>query len=161
MNSEKIKLIISKFSDKVDFSDEDEVLLVKDVSSWFQIADFLKNDKDLVLDYLMCITAYDTGDSNNFGLAYNLHSTKLKHSLEIRLEFVDGTEIHSIESLWKAADWHEREAFDMMGVKIINHPDMKRILLPEDWEGYPLRKNYETPEYYNGMPVPKDKSYWE
>ena len=49
----------------------------------------------------------------------------------------------------------------MMGVKIVDHPDMKRILLPEDWEGYPLRKDYKTPEYYNGMPVPKDKSYWE
>ena len=109
----------------------------------------------------MCITSYDLGDSKTFGLAYNFHSTKLNHYIEVRIEFSDGTEIKSVESLWRAADWHEREAFDMMGVKIIDHPDMKRILLPEDWEGYPLRKDYKTPEYYNGMPVPKDKSYWE
>tara|TARA_B100000700_G_C14376542_1_gene548489 strand:- start:66 stop:551 length:486 start_codon:yes stop_codon:yes gene_type:complete len=161
MNVEKIKLITSKFNDKVEFNKEENVLLIKDIASWFDIAKFLKNEKKLFFDYLMCITSYDTGDSANFGLAYNFHSMKLNHTLEVRIEFSDGTEIKSIESLWKAADWHEREAFDMMGIVIVDHPDMKRILLPEDWEGYPLRKDYKTPDYYNGMPVPKDKSYWE
>jgi len=109
----------------------------------------------------MCISSYDLVDNNRIGLAYNFHSTKLKQYIEIRIEFEHTTEIESIESIWKAADWHEREAYDMMGVKFSNHPDLKRILLPEDWEGYPLRKDYKTPDYYNGMPVPKDKSYWE
>tara|TARA_B100001094_G_C18059839_1_gene734482 strand:- start:239 stop:727 length:489 start_codon:yes stop_codon:yes gene_type:complete len=161
IDASKIDIIIKKFNDKIEFLEEDKVLLVKDILEWFEIAKFLKNDEQLNFDYLMCITSYDTGDSKNFGLAYNFNSTKLKHSVEVRLEFVDGTEVKSIESLWKAADWHEREAFDMMGITIVNHPDMKRILLPHDWEGYPLRKDYKTPDYYNGMPVPKDKSYWE
>ena len=161
IDASKIDIIIRKFNDKIEFLEEDKVLLVKDILEWFEIAKFLKNDEQLNFDYLMCITSYDTGDSKNFGLAYNFNSTKLKHSVEVRLEFVDGTEVKSIESLWKAADWHEREAFDMMGITIVNHPDMKRILLPHDWEGYPLRKDYKTPDYYNGMPVPKDKSYWE
>ena len=161
MKSTDIKLKLEKFSEKVESLEAENVFLVKDISSWFEIAKFLKNDKELLFDYLMCITAYDLGDSKNFGIAYNFHSTKLKHSVEMRLEFQDGTEVKSVESLWKAADWHEREAFDMMGVTIVDHPDMKRILLPHDWEGYPLRKDYKTPDYYNGMPVPKDKSYWE
>ena len=161
IDASKIDIIIRRFNDKIEFLEEDKVLLVKDILEWFEIAKFLKNDEQLNFDYLMCITSYDTGDSKNFGLAYNFNSTKLKHSVEVRLEFADGTEVKSIESLWKAADWHEREAFDMMGITIVNHPDMKRILLPHDWEGYPLRKDYKTPDYYNGMPVPKDKSYWE
>ena len=70
-------------------------------------------------------------------------------------------EIPSVSDIWKTANWHEREAFDLVGLKFTNHPDMKRILLPKDWEGHPLRKDYETPDFYNGMPVPKDKSYWE
>ena len=66
-----------------------------------------------------------------------------------------------MESIWKTADWHEREAYDMMGIKFSNHPDMKRILLPEDWEGYPLKKDYKVADYYHGMHIPKDKTDWE
>ena len=66
-----------------------------------------------------------------------------------------------VTDLWGSADWHEREAYDMMGVKFENHPNFKRILLADDWEGHPLRKDYDTPDYYRGMPVPKDKTYWE
>ena len=77
------------------------------------------------------------------------------------MEVDSETEIPSIAEIWRTADWHEREAYDLFGIKFSNHPDLKRILLPEDWEGHPLRKDYKTPEYYNGMPVPKDKSYWE
>ena len=71
------------------------------------------------------------------------------------------TEVPSVESLWKTADWHEREAYDMMGIKFSGHPDMKRILLPHDWEGHPLKKDYEVADYYHGMYIPKDKTSWE
>ena len=155
-----MKILINKFKDSIKNIENSTALLV-DVEKWKEISHFIKNDKDLDFDYLMSISSYDLGDSTIFGVAYNFYSTKLKHYLEIRIEIDESKEIESISNLWRAADWHEREAFDMMGLKFINHPYMKRILLPEDWEGYPLRKDYKTPDYYNGMPVPKDKSYWE
>ena len=81
--------------------------------------------------------------------------------MEVRVESEDGTSIPSVVRLWKTANWHEREAYDMMGIQFEDHPDLTRILLSEDWEGHPLRKNFEEPDYYHGMPVPKDKTYWE
>ncbi len=154
-------IIINKFKEDVKISDSNNVLYIERIENWLDISKFLHTDVNLKFDYLMSISSYDLGDSVKFGLAYNFYSTELKHYLEVRLEFNLETKISSVESIWKAADWHEREAFDMMGVVFEGHPDMKRILLPEDWEGHPLKKDYKTPEYYNGMPVPKDKSYWE
>ena len=109
----------------------------------------------------MCITALDNGDSKNFTIAYNFHSNKYNHSVEIRVLVTDEEEVPSLANIWKTADWHEREAYDMMGIKFYGHPDLKRILLPEDWEGFPLRKDYKVADYYHGVPIPKDKSYWE
>ena len=153
-------ILLKKFKDKINHIENSNAYIV-DLNSWKDISEFIKNDERMLFDYLKCISAYDLGESKIFGVAYNFYSTKLKQYLEVRIEVDDSQEIESIAHLWRSADWHEREAYDMIGVKFKNHPDMKRILLPEDWEGYPLRKDYKTPEYYNGMPVPKDKSYWE
>ena len=155
-----IEIIIDKFKNKINKIDDSEALLV-DADSWKEVSKFIKNDKEMKFDYLMSISSYDKEEGDLYGVAYNFYSTTLKHYLEIRIEVSSEQEIESVAHLWRTADWHEREAYDMMGIKFINHPDMKRILLPEDWEGYPLRKDYKTPNYYNGMPVPKDKSYWE
>ena len=75
-------------------------------------------------------------------------------ALKVYLERSDKAKIASICDLYKAANWHERETFDMYGIQFENHPDHRRILCPDDWVGYPLRKDYATPDYYNGMPVP-------
>ena len=148
--------LMKKFGEKITLLENGSIVVEPDI--WKEISEFLKKND---FDYLMCITAYDLEIDNKLGLAYNFYSTKLKKYQEIRLEFDLNTEIESVVNIWKTADWHEREAFDLMGIKFINHPDMKRILLPEDWEGHPLRKDYKEPDFYNGMPVPKDKSYWE
>tara|TARA_Y100001970_G_scaffold148639_1_gene182565 strand:+ start:142 stop:723 length:582 start_codon:yes stop_codon:yes gene_type:complete len=155
-----VKKIVDKFKATVSFSDEHNCLFIENVSEWDKVSDYLNGNKYLKFDYLMCLTAYDL-TNNKLGVAYNFYSTLLKHYLEVRLEFDSDVEIQSVSSLWGTADWHEREAYDLMGVKFVNHPDLKRILLPHDWEGHPLRKDYEQPDFYNGMPVPKDKTYWE
>ena len=140
---------------------EDKTVISVSPKNWSEISSILKNESKLNFDYLMCISAYDKGDNKVYGAAYNIFSTINNHYLEVRVEAEDGASIPSVTGLWKAADWHEREAYDMMGLKFEGHPDLKRILLSDDWEGYPLRKNYKEPDYYHGVPVPKDKSYWD
>ena len=157
--SDIYKIIESKFSDTTELVD-DRFIKVSN-SNWHDIALLLKDHSKLKFDYLMCISSYDVGDKKKYGAAYNFKSTSLDHYLEIRIEVNDEESIPTISDLWGSADWHEREAYDMMGIKFENHPNFKRILLADDWEGYPLRKDYDTPDYYRGMPVPKDKTYWE
>ncbi|MAR30284.1 MAG: NADH-quinone oxidoreductase subunit C [Candidatus Marinimicrobia bacterium] len=158
-------IVEESVSDKVEESDrllfdEDSQSIMVDYSIWLDVAKELKGNKDLNFDYLMCIASYDLG-SDRLGLAYNLYSNHLKHSLEVKIEFESSVEVPSVASVWRTADWHEREAYDMMGTLFSGHPDMRRILLASDWEGHPLRKDYKEPDYYRGVPVPKDKTAWE
>jgi len=157
---EIVALLDTKASGKASVIEGKTVISVSP-ENWSEISSVLKNESKLNFDYLMCISAYDKGDSKVYGAAYNFYSTVNNHYLEVRVEAEDGTSIPSVVELWKTADWHEREAYDMMGLKFEGHPDLKRILLSEDWEGYPLRKDYKEPDYYHGVPVPKDKSYWD
>ena len=155
-----VKLIESKVPEKSSLIEGREALNVLP-DNWVEVSTLLKNESQLNFDYLMCITSYDKGDNKIYGVAYNLFSMSKNHYLEVRVETEDGISIPSVVGLWKTANWHEREAFDMMGIKFEGHPNLKRILLSDDWEGHPLRKNFKEPDYYHGMPVPKDKSYWE
>ena len=157
---EIVVLLDTKASGKASVIEGKTVISVSP-ENWSEISSVLKNESKLNFDYLMCISAYDKGDNKVYGAAYNFYSTVNNHYLEVRVEAEDGTSIPSVVELWRAADWHEREAYDMMGLKFEGHPDLKRILLSDDWEGYPLRKNYKEPDYYHGVPVPKDKSYWD
>ena len=159
MQVNDILAVLQKIDSNISIDENNGCLLVNP-ATWSDIAKELKQNKNLDFDYLMCITSYDLG-SSKLGLAYNLYSNKIKHDVEIKIEFDQGVEVPSVALIWRTADWHEREAYDMMGVLFDGHPDMRRILLSSDWEGYPLRKDYEQPDYYRGLPVPKDKTAWE
>ncbi|MEI7903841.1 MAG: NADH-quinone oxidoreductase subunit C [Candidatus Firestonebacteria bacterium] len=109
----------------------------------------LKNNKDFDFDYVMCISGVDLKDK--LQAVYHLYSLKRKHKLEIKTE-LDAVkpEVDSVSSLWQGADWHEREAYDMFGIVFKGHPNLTRILTAEDFEGYPLRKDYEgKPDNYD------------
>ena len=155
-----VKFIESKAAGQSSRIEGKEALIVSP-DNWIEISTLLKNESDLDFDYLMCISSYDKGDGKIYGVAYNLFSTTKNHYLEVRVETEEYKSIPSVVSLWQTANWHEREAYDMMGIQFEGHPNLKRILLSDDWEGHPLRKNFKEPDYYHGMPVPKDKSYWE
>jgi len=120
---------------------------------WRALAEFLRNDAELEFDWLGCLTAVDYIADNQLAVIYDLYSTKHKHWFAVKV-MTDraNPRIHSVMDIWPAADWHEREAFDMTGILFEGHTDLRRILLPEDWVGYPLRKDYVFPREYHGIP---------
>jgi NADH-quinone oxidoreductase subunit C len=114
---------------------------------------FLRDETGLEFDYPSCLSGLDLGE--NLGVVYNLYSLKEKHRITIKVEVPKDTpDVPRCEMVWRSFDWHEMEAYDLIGVKFIGHHNMQRILLPDDWEGHPLRKDYVQPEIYHGMKVP-------
>ena len=130
-------------------------------NNWYQIATWLKSESTLLFDSLQCQSGFDLGN-NVLESRYNLHSMKFDHYTEIRIQVTkDRPIIPSVEKIWRISDWFERETFDMFGIEFEGHRDLRRILLPEDWEGWPLRKDYEVQETYHGIVIPKMKEGWE
>ena len=115
---------------------------------------FLRDDADCLFDSLMCLSGVDY-TKGVLGVVYHLCSMTKRHKITLKAEVpVAAAEIPSVASVWPTADWHEREAYDMFGIVFTGHPDLRRILLPEDYPGYPLRKDFKVPEFYQGMKVP-------
>jgi NADH-quinone oxidoreductase subunit C len=126
----------------------------------FEISKFLKQNSELAFDSLMCLSGMDYGADSNLGVVYSLYSMKNKHRITLRVDLPrDNPKVPSVETIWRTADWHEREAYDLFGIHFEGHPDLRRILCPDDWEGYPLRKDYIVQEYYHGIRVPYQEDW--
>lgn len=129
---------------------------------WPAIATFLRDDQRLQFNMLRCISALDLLADNKLACVYDLlhipmdRPSELKtHTHEFAVRVVtdrDAPVIPSVAQIWAAADWHEREAYDLMGIEFSDHPDPRRILCPDDWVGHPLRKDYDFPLEYQGIP---------
>ncbi|MEW5819290.1 MAG: NADH-quinone oxidoreductase subunit C [Cyanobacteriota bacterium] len=105
--------------------------------------ELLKNNKDMKFDLLVSISGVDKPDENSIESVYHLFSTEYHHKVVVKAKAPrDNPVVPSVTNLWITADWHERETFDLLGIKYDNHPNMKRLLMPDDWIGYPLRKDY-------------------
>ncbi len=119
------------------------------------ICDLLWRNPQTYFDSLSCLTAIDLGpESGQMEVIYTLYSIPFHVTLLLRV-VVDRQqpEVPSLTGIWKTADWHEREAFDLLGVQFLGHPNLTRILLPADWQGHPLRKDYVEQERYHGIQV--------
>jgi NADH-quinone oxidoreductase subunit C len=107
-----------------------------------QLSDCMKKNPALYLDYLFCVTGVDW--TTHYTVVYHLTSTVHKHSLVVKAKIDDHTNpaIDTVYHYWRTAEFHEREIYDLLGIRFNNHPDLRRILLEDDWKGYPLRKDY-------------------
>ncbi|GBE04913.1 MAG TPA: NADH-quinone oxidoreductase subunit C [Nitrospirae bacterium] len=128
--------------DVTNFRDQVSVSVKRDRIS--DICRYLIDDPDISMDFLSDLCGVDYPERRlRFEVVYNLCSLKYKHRIRIKaLIPEDDPSIDSVVPLWSGANWHEREACDMFGIVFNGHPDLRRILMPEDWEGYPLRKDY-------------------
>jgi len=116
------------------------------------VARFLKDDPRLRMDFLMAISGIDWKDK--LGVVYHFFSYPFRHrfGLKVGAPYED-PHVPSLEGLYKTALWQEREAFDLYGVIFDGHPDLRRVLMPEDWIGHPMRKDYKEPPDYRGIPT--------
>ena len=125
-----------------DTSDQIEVILIKE-NQLLQASELLKNNEESSFNLLVSVSGVDSLKDNMLESVYHLYSTKHNHKLVVKVRVRrENPSIPSVSSIWKTADWHERETYDLMGINYTGHPNLKRILLPIDWIGHPLRKDY-------------------
>ena len=119
-----------------------------------EMMSFLRDDPRLKFDFLLSISCVDYPKDNLIRVVYHLDSTIHRHTIALKTDVPrDKPVVRSVLGIWKAADWHEREGWDLMGVTFDGHPNLTRLLMPEDWEGHPLRKDYQQPAFYHGVPT--------
>jgi len=151
---EKIK---AKFGDAVselNAENIDPFVVVTQADRLPELAAFLRDDSDLNFASLMCLSGVD--DGTTLGVVYNLCSMGKKHRFTIKVQGLEreAPRVPTVQDIWPTANWHEREAYDMFGITFEGHPDLRRILCPDDWEGWPLRKDYTVQEFWHGIRVP-------
>lgn len=156
MDSDQIaKMIEEKFPGEVTgttaFAGQVGVMVRKERIQ--DICRFLHDEPSLRMDHLADLTAVDystyAGDPGpRFEVVYNLISTTFRHRIRLKARLPeDNPRIDTVTPVWQTANWHERETYDLMGIIFHGHPDLRRILLPDDWEGHPLRKEYPLKGY--------------
>ena len=122
--------------------------------NWRELAEFLLREPTLRFDWLQSLSGVDYVADDRMACVYDLWSFDLRHSFAVKVFSPrDNPQIPSIADLWPAADWQEREAYDMFGIMFPGHRDLRRILCADDWEGFPLRKDYVFPREYHGIPA--------
>ncbi|WP_426671744.1 NADH-quinone oxidoreductase subunit C [Mucilaginibacter sp. McL0603] len=156
-------LLIEKFGEGVVVGEETTGLQPALLIDPDRIADVcleLRDNPQTYFDFLSCLSGVDYGvEAGRFGVVYHLASIPFQTQLTLKISKENGRDLENlpsfptISSVYRAADWHEREAFDMEGIFFEGHPDLRRILLPDDWDGYPLRKDYKTAEFYKGIKI--------
>ena len=148
------QILINKFTDRItSFSVEPPEYYIRinpqDVP---EIISFLKNEPAFRMDYLSLISGVDWLNENKMEVVYHLFSISQHHNVAVHV-YLDRSNpvVPTISHLYGAANWHERETYDLLGIQFEGHPDLRRILLPDDWDGYPLRKDYKFPDEYHGV----------
>ncbi|MGA9269196.1 MAG: NADH-quinone oxidoreductase subunit C [Lutimonas sp.] len=145
MTNQEIQETISTWKEGLEFSEEESEFLnlTVDKEDLREISLKLRDTPELDFDYLFCLTGIDWGEE--LGVIYHLESIDKNHSMVIKVKTSDRENpmLDTVCDIWRTAEFHEMEVFDFFGIRFKGHPNMKRLFLPPEWEGYPLRKDYE------------------
>ncbi len=151
MSDEELKIKITELLPSATFEEGGDPIAIGflninvEANDWLPFAKQLRNEQALFFDYLFCLTCIDW--ITHLTMVYHLSSTKYRHNIVIKIK-LDRTnpEIESVSEIWRTADFHEREVYEMFGVNFLNHPDLRLLILPDGWEGKnPMRKDFEDP----------------
>lgn len=145
MTIENLKNKIAQWEPTAEFSEDGTQFLnvIITPAKLLELANKLRFESDMLFDYMFCLTCVDFPE--HFMMVYHLRSLENNHEvvLKVRIEDKEKPKVDTLCTIWRTAEFHEREVYDLFGVVFNNHPDLRRILLDEDWVGYPLRKDYE------------------
>jgi NADH/F420H2 dehydrogenase subunit C len=145
MTNEALQKLINDWIPELEFSEEESQFLNITVTpeNLHQLMSDLKSNKETRFDYLFCLSGVDW--QPELGVVYHLESTTHRHIIVVKVKTVDreNPTLDTVCDIWKTAEFHEREVYDFFGIKFNNHPNLKRLFLTEEWEGFPLRKDYE------------------
>jgi len=145
MEIDALKIQLTELLPSVTFEEGGEWLNVHvEPNDWKPFATKLKASAELYFDYLFCLTCVDW--KTHLTMVYHLSSTKHRHTIVVKCKLDRTTPVvETVCDIWRTAEFHEREVFEMFGVEFKNHPDLRKLILPADWVGFPLRKDYEDP----------------
>jgi NADH-quinone oxidoreductase subunit C len=144
MSNEEIKEFFTGAQPEATFDETGEWLnILVPVAGWKGLAQKLR-DSVFQFDYLFCLTCIDW--KTHLTVVYHFSSTTYRHTIVVKAN-LDGAnpEIETVSDIWRTAEFHEREVYDLFGVNFLGHPDLRRLILTDDFEGYPLRKDFEDP----------------
>ncbi|HLG19451.1 MAG TPA: NADH-quinone oxidoreductase subunit C [Bdellovibrionota bacterium] len=120
-----------------------------------EVAGFCRDSEQLEFDFLRSIAGVDYKEE--LELVYLLFSYTHRHEFKLKVRVPrENPEVPSVEGIWPAANWHEREQYDLLGFQFSGHSDLRRIMLPDDWEGHPLRKDYKERDSYRGVSTTRE-----
>jgi len=146
MTNEELKIKITELLPAATFEEGGEWINVNVApQNWLSIAQQLRSNEDLFFDYLFCLTCIDW--KTHLTMVYHLSSTRYRHNMVVKAKLDrNKPEIETVSHIWRTAEFHEREVYEMFGVNFLNHPDLRLLILPDGWEGKnPLRKDFEDP----------------
>ncbi len=144
MNVEELKIKLTELLPAAAYEEGGQWLTINiEPAEWLTFAKQLRNDISLNFNFLFCLTCIDW--KTHLTMVYHLTSTTYRHNIVVKAKLhFDNPEIASVTSIWKTADFHEREMYEMFGVNFLNHPDLRLLILPDGWEGKnPMRKDFE------------------
>ena len=144
MTNDDLKIKLSEFLPSITFEEGGQWMNVNvEAKDWLTFAKQLRYTPELNFDYLFCLTCVDW--KTHLTMVYHLESTQYRHIIVVKSKLdKNNPEIETVSQIWRTAEFHEREVYELFGVNFLNHPDLRLLLLPEGWEGKnPLRKDFE------------------